>query len=71
MFPSVSQRCMTFFYSMHGIGIGALRVFLITENSVEPMKKIWEKFGPQGNEWKEAEVDISSRYGYKVNLHTF
>lgn len=65
-FNKVANRCMTFFYSMHGSTMGALRVFIVTQGSGDAEKKLWEKSGPQGQDWQEAQVDISSKYAYRV-----
>ena len=63
-FPAIQHRCMTFFYSMYGSGIGALRVF-IEKGGAE--QEIWKKEGNQQEGWHEAEVEISSgSYNYKV-----
>lgn len=69
-FPAVNHRCMTFFYSMYGLGVGALRVFIIVEDTIYE-KKVWEKTGNQGKGWKEAEVEISSKYVYRVSKDSF
>ena len=61
-----TDHCLTFFYSMHGLGIGALRVFLVHAGTgVE--QELWAKTGPQGEGWKEAEVDYSVASEYKVS----
>lgn len=65
IFPSVHSRCMTFFYSMNGPAIGALRAFLVNAETGSEVK-IWEKVGHQDEGWKEGEVDISSQQPYKV-----
>ena len=66
--PSVAMginHCLTFFYSMHGLGIGALRVFLVHAGT-GVKQELWVKIGPQGEGWKEAEVDFSVTSDYKV-----
>lgn len=66
-FTRTKHRCITFFYTMHGIGIGALRVYKVIEGTGEEFK-LWEKFGSQGSDWKEAQVDFSSKFAYRVRL---
>ena len=58
-------RCITFFYSMYGSAIGALRVFMRDVSSgVE--QEIWSRVGDQGKGWSEGEVDFTSHTDYKV-----
>lgn len=64
-FPPTNSRCVEFFYNMHGLGIGALRVYLVQENSVTDLL-LWEKIGPQGEGWKSGKADIASGNSYKV-----
>lgn len=66
-FPSVKHRCMKFFYSMYGTGIGALRVFLKTVGTGYE-KQLWMKLGQQGPGWKEGQIEISSKFTYQVNF---
>jgi len=66
-FNALDTGCVTFFYSMHGLGIGAMRVFVVIEGTGTE-RMIWEKTGPQGEGWKEAEVDYSSKYAYRVRV---
>ena len=65
LFPPTNSRCVEFFYSMHGLGIGALRVYLVQENSVTDLL-LWEKVGPQGEGWKNGKAHIASANSYKV-----
>ncbi|KAK7462609.1 hypothetical protein BaRGS_00038362, partial [Batillaria attramentaria] len=54
-----SQRCLHFYYHMHGLGIGTLNVYatnLTTTSQLPP--PIWSRSGVQGNYWKEAQVTI-------------
>lgn len=64
-FPPTNSRCVEFFYNMHGLGIGALRVYLVQENSVTDLL-LWEKIGPQGEGWKSGKAHIASGNSYKV-----
>lgn len=71
VFPPVHKRCMTFSYSMYGLDIGALRIYL-KEQQTNKEYKVWEKIGQQGKEWIEDSVDISSSVPYKVhNVHLY
>ena len=69
-FPAVHSRCMSFYYNMHGSEINALRVFLVTQQNAISLK-LWEKRGNQGKNWHKAQLDISSKYDYKVLKNLF
>jgi MAM domain. len=64
-FRGIPNRCITFFYSMYGMGIGALRLYVKTTGS-DMEREIWSKEGEQGKGWLEAEVDFSSQFAYQV-----
>eukprot|EP00111_Clytia_hemisphaerica_P005832 TCONS_00016883-protein len=65
-FPAISHRCMTFFYSMYGSGVGVLRIIL-QKGGVE--EEIWKKEGNQQENWHEAEVEFSpGSYNYKIRI---
>ncbi|XP_066931974.1 uncharacterized protein [Clytia hemisphaerica] len=69
IFSATLGRCVTFFYSMHGLGCGAMRLFVVDVGSgVE--HKVWEKTGPQGSAWKEAEVDVPYNTDYKIRFES-
>ena len=70
VFPPVFQRCMKFFYSMHGIGVGALRVYLREVGSLDKIL-LWEKIGPQGIEWNEGNIVIGNQLPYEVTNNKF
>ena len=61
--------CVDFWYHMFGDGAGALRV-QIKYNSAFSTRKIistkWSMEGNQGNEWRHAQVNISSSYDFQV-----
>ena len=44
IFQTVHNRCMTFFYSMNGPGIGALRVFLVNAETGHELLKLFYRF---------------------------
>ncbi|KAL5019623.1 hypothetical protein ScPMuIL_002515 [Solemya velum] len=49
-------RCLSFFYHMHGLGIGSLRVYIKGEGL--PEKEIWSQKGRKGNHWIVAQIKI-------------
>ncbi|XP_065663761.1 uncharacterized protein LOC100199496 isoform X2 [Hydra vulgaris] len=65
VFPPVFKRCMKFFYSMHGTGVGALRIYL---HEVGDLRNIllWETIGPQGFDWKEGNIILGSQVPYEI-----
>ena len=60
-----SPRCITFFYSLYGSGIGALRVFIRDQSSGKE-QEIWSKVGNQEKGWFEGETEFKSDNDYKV-----
>lgn len=48
------SKCLTFWYSMMGNGIGSLTVHVDNRN-------VLNLKGPQGNGWKEAKVKITGK----------
>ena len=53
------NQCLEFFYHMHGNEMGSLVV--INSN----LDVVWRKTGNQGNEWKQALVNISGPAGHR------
>ena len=51
---------MTFFYHMYGSQMGNLT---LEENTTGSWKMLWERKGPQGNQWNFTSVDLSSLSG--------
>lgn len=51
---------------MLGSGIGKLSV-LVKNNDGSDQRIIWEKSGEQGNEWKQASVEVTSSVPYQVH----
>ncbi|KXJ21860.1 MAM and LDL-receptor class A domain-containing protein 2 [Exaiptasia diaphana] len=66
-FPPSSSRCMTFWYSMNGAGVGNLRVY-VKNIGTSNLEMVWDKQGNQGSEWMKGQVDIHSSTEYKVVL---
>ena len=50
---------------MYGPHIDSLNIYVKTGGS---MLKIWTRVGDNGNQWRYAQVDVSSKYAYQVNL---
>lgn len=65
-FPSTTGQCMQFWYNMYGATIGSLSVSVLTQGSTSPTK-VWELSGAQGNQWKNAQVNIVSNQAYQVS----
>ena len=55
---------MSFWFYMYGDGMGSFSVYLKDTSST---KKLWGLDGDQGEDWKNAKVDISSPSSYQVN----
>ena len=51
---------------MLGSGIGKLSV-LVKNNDGSDQRIVWEKSGEQGNEWKQASVEVTSSVSYQVD----
>lgn len=49
-------RCLQFFYHMHGLGIGSLRVYIKSDGLSE--KEVWSQNGRKGNQWNRARIQI-------------
>ena len=47
-----TKKCLSFYYHMYGATMGTLNVFV-------GQKKIFTMSGDQGNQWKQAKVDIT------------
>lgn len=60
VFDKTDRRCMRFYYSMYGDGIGSLEVDILFHNGER--SKIWKLSKDRGtNQWFEAQVGIDSR----------
>ena len=59
-------QCLTFFYHMYGIvGMGSLQVNIVTNSGKRLVMKL---SGNQGDEWKEAQVQIREDALYWVMI---
>ncbi|XP_048582923.1 zonadhesin isoform X2 [Nematostella vectensis] len=65
VFPPTSGRCLKFFYSMHGSGMGMLQVFVQESNSGKNIRIFFRK-GSQGKSWIAGNATINSINNYKV-----
>jgi hypothetical protein len=64
-FSTSSLNCLSFWYSMNGNGIGALRVWVWAQNGAQT--PIWELKGRQGTSWLQGRVKIPAQtMQYKV-----
>ncbi|XP_028396557.1 MAM and LDL-receptor class A domain-containing protein 2-like [Dendronephthya gigantea] len=62
--PSVSgAQCLKFSYHMYGASMGSLIVYQSMSGS---MTEVFRMSGDQGNQWKMAQVELSSGNNYKV-----
>ena len=57
-------RCMTFFYHMHGRGMGTLNVYSKQQNRLGPA--IWTASGDKGLQWNPAQVTLTSSSPFQV-----
>ena len=55
---------------MLGSGIGKLSV-LVKNNDGSDQRIVWEKSGEQGNEWKQASVEVTSSVSYQVRTDEY
>nr|XP_026692074.1 uncharacterized protein LOC104266090 isoform X2 [Ciona intestinalis] len=66
MRPTTTQ-CLQFYYHMHGVDIGALNVYIRSDNNPNDLgNPVWTKSGPQGNDWFLGRVSIVSATSFQV-----
>ncbi|XP_008312854.1 MAM domain-containing glycosylphosphatidylinositol anchor protein 2 [Cynoglossus semilaevis] len=58
--------CLAFFYHMYGKHIGALNVFLRQKNPTATETSVWSLTGNQGNQWRQAKVNIHPTSTFQV-----
>lgn len=58
--------CMTFYYSMYGVDVGTLNVYVMTGNQL-PTTAVWTQSGNQGNQWIKAQTSIQALVPYRVS----
>ncbi|EDO39437.1 predicted protein, partial [Nematostella vectensis] len=61
--PLTGIRCMRFYYSMYGYGIGDLRVFLVEGKNIH---FLWGRYRDQGQGWRKSNVTVYGDKGYVV-----
>ena len=54
--PSPIGECLKFWYHMHGVNVGALRVYTIVDGVLGPM--LYEKTGDQDDLWRYGTVTL-------------
>ena len=59
--------CLTFWYHMRGNGIGSLKVDKV--NSQGQNVEIFEMNGHQGDQWKQAMIDILEPEPFNVRIN--
>ena len=64
LMPPTKCRLMTFWYHMHGLGIGKLSV--IMQAIAGTTKVLWEKSSDLGDVWLNGIVEIRSDQDYYV-----
>ena len=57
--------CLTFWYHMRGNGIGSLKVEKVNSQG---QVGIFEMMGHQGDEWKQAMIDIFEPEPFNVRI---
>ena len=60
-------KCFRFYYHMHGSHIGKLGVLLQIRGPYG-YYLIWQKSGQQGNQWREANIDIGYASEFQVSI---
>lgn len=63
-YPPTMGRCMTFYYHMHGVGIGSLNIYLRQNTRLRP--PIWSESGEKGTRWNAAQVTLNSNSPFEV-----
>ncbi|XP_048585737.1 zinc metalloproteinase nas-14 isoform X2 [Nematostella vectensis] len=62
--PPSELKCLTFWYSMYGHSVGAMRVYI--RDDFEIKKLLWLRSGQQGMKWRKADINISSSSRYRI-----
>ncbi|XP_036006474.1 MAM domain-containing glycosylphosphatidylinositol anchor protein 2 [Fundulus heteroclitus] len=58
--------CFTFYYHMYGRHIGALNIFLRQKGQTLTDTLVWSLTGNQGNNWRQARVNIHPTTAFQV-----
>ena len=56
--------CLTFYYHMYGANINRLNVYVKTKPQLS--SPVFTKIGTQGNQWKQALIDVNPVINYQV-----
>ncbi|XP_019635202.1 PREDICTED: hepatocyte growth factor-like, partial [Branchiostoma belcheri] len=67
VYPTSSTMCLRFWYHMYGRNINRLNVYIQTGSAL-PTVPTFQRIGPQGDRWIQAEVDVYSASPYQVWL---
>ncbi|CAC5389526.1 unnamed protein product [Mytilus coruscus] len=59
------DACFTFWFHMHGNGMGTLNVYVVSDNITQ---KLWSRSGNKPDIWQLAFVDISITEPYQMTL---
>jgi hypothetical protein len=63
---TVGDKCLRFYYNMHGTGIGQLNVYAQSNNNLG--SPIWRMSAEQGLDWRLAQVTVRRRGNRKYNV---
>lgn len=64
VYQPTNNKCLSFWYSMNGLDMGTLNVYVSQYNRLG--KPTWTMSGNKGNGWKKATVTIQSQEKYQV-----
>lgn len=56
--PIGNDFCLTFFYHMHGVGMGTLTLYIELVSDTSQLSTLWTVSGEQGDEWKQAQIPV-------------
>ena len=62
--PAGKSQCFNFWFHMYGPHINALSIYKLVGGSYT---KLWNRVGDNGDVWRYAQVDLTSKYSYQVN----
>lgn len=61
----ISGKCFKFWYHMYGRTVGTLNVYV--SKNVSSSNLIWTLSGNQGNQWKPAQLSVTSTQSFNVS----
>ncbi|WAR02787.1 MLRP2-like protein [Mya arenaria] len=62
---TTAPQCLSFYYSMYGVHIGSLNVYVMTGTAL-PSAPVFSKSGNQGNQWFMGQATLQSTQKYRV-----